>query len=461
VFSFHLHDRCGTGDRRADDVLRPPRLPSLLAGIVAIGLFGLAGVRIAAGQSAPPPLLLPQLYQRLDTISPKLLSASAGTRAAAARVGPVSHLPDPQLQFGLMNRDLPGFGLNDPLGMNQIQVMQMVPFPGKLGAAGRTARAQADATTARAIDLRLELRNQLAATFYDLYAVDQAVAVTEKSQALLRDVARTAQSMYAVGEGSQTDVLQAQVDVDRMSEELVRMHAMRRALAARLNAILDQPSDSLLASPELPDFPRDLPPLDSLIRTAVDSRPALTAGRDEIRAAESARQLAGREIWPDLQLGAIYGWRPMPEGGTEQMLSLMVGFSVPIWAGSRQDQMKMEAEAMSSAARADLAAEIADTRGRLGEAYADLEQARELQALYRTTLLPQVRASVAASEAAYRVGQVTLMALLDSEMTLYRYEQELFRLQASEGKGWAEMEMLVGRPMLEATLTVSPEGNPK
>jgi outer membrane protein TolC len=436
------------------------RLPLRVIGLVVVSLTVL-GLREALAQGAAPPLFLPELYQRLDTISPRLIAASAGTRAAQARIGPVSHLPDPQFQLGLMNRNLPGFGLNDPLGMNQIQVMQMVPFPGKLGAAGRTAEARADATLARAGDLRLELRNQLAATFYDLYAVDQAVVVAASSQSLLRNVAATAQSMYAVGEGRQADVLRAQVEVDRMSEEIVRMRAMRERLAARLNAILDQPPDSLVATPELPAFPHDLPSLDSLITGAVDTRPLLVAGKDEIRAADEARQLAGREVWPDLQLGAIYGWRTMPQGGTDHMISLMLGFSIPIWKGSRQNQMKMEADAMRVAAESDLAAQIADTRGQLASAYAELRQARQLQELYRTTLLPQVRATVEASQSAYRVGDVNLMTLLDSEMTLNRYEQELFQLQASEGKSWAELEMLVGRPLLESTATLKSEGEPQ
>jgi len=441
--------------------MRLQRRPSRLTCLAAIGLLAFGGARSALGQNVQPPLLLPELYQRLDSVSPRLLSANAGTHAAAARVGPVSHLPDPQIQLGLMNRDLPGFGLNDPLGMNQIQVMQMVPFPGKLGAAGRSARAQAEAASARASDVRLELRNQLSATFYDLYAVDQAVVVAESSQTLLRNVASTAQSMYAVGEGRQTDVLRAQVEVDRMSEEILRMRSMREALAARLNAILDQPPDSAVATPQLPSFPHDMPSLDSLIAVAVDTRPTITAGKDDIRAADEARQLAGKESWPDLQLGAIYGWQPMPEGGTMQMISLMLGFSVPIWAGSRQGQMKKEADAMAVAARADLVAQVADTRGQLGAAYAELRQARELQLLYRTSLLPQVRASVVAAEADYRVGEVNLMTLLDSEMTLYRYEEELHRLEAAEGKAWAEMEMLVGRPLITATATLQSEREPQ
>jgi cobalt-zinc-cadmium efflux system outer membrane protein len=139
----------------------------------------------------------------------------------------------------------------------------------------------------------------------------------------------------------------------------------------------------------------------------------------------------------------------------------MLGFSVPIWAGSRQNQMKMEAEAMKVAAQSDLEAQIADTRGQLASAYAELRQARQLQELYRATLLPQVRATVVASQAAYRVGDVNLMTLLDAEMTLNRYEQELFQLQASEGKSWAELEMLAGRPLLASTATLNSEGEPQ
>ena len=54
-------------------------------------------------------------------------------------------------------------------------------------------------------------------------------------------------------------------------------------------------------------------------------------------------------------------------GGTNRMLSLMLGVSVPLWAGSRQFAMRRETAAMREMAEADLAAMEADTRGRVGE----------------------------------------------------------------------------------------------
>ena len=104
---------------------------------------------------------------------------------------------------------------------------------------------------------------------------------------------------------------------------------------------------------------------------------------------------------------------------------------------------------MTEMARADLAAMRAETRGRIGEAYAALERARRLAQLYRTTVLPQAEATVASAMSAYRVGSVDFMTLLDDRMTVNRYRQELATLDADEGKAWAELEMLTGRALMD------------
>jgi len=105
---------------------------------------------------------------------------------------------------------------------------------------------------------------------------------------------------------------------------------------------------------------------------------------------------------------------------------------------------------MRKMAVADLAAMRADTRARATEAFASLTRARHLAALYRTTVIPQSEATVASSLAAYRVGGVDFMTLLDNRMTVNTYRQELFALDAEQGKAWADLEMLVGRELFDA-----------
>jgi len=253
--------------------------------------------------------------------------------------------------------------------------------------------------------------------------------------------------MYAAGQGRQPDVLRAQVELARMNEDLIRMAAMRTSTAARLNAILNLPTDVPVASPALPVFPDTVPSRDSLETLALVQRPMLAAGGEDVHAAEEAERLAGREIWPDLEIGLQYGWRPM-ETGTDRMASLMVGFRVPIWAGSRQQAMKRETAAMREMAVADLASMEAETRARVAELYADVQRSRTLLQLYRTAVLPQARVTVTSSLAAYRVGGVDFMTLLDARMSLSRYRQDTIRLEADLGRAFAELEMLTGADLL-------------
>jgi outer membrane protein TolC len=339
--------------------------------------------------------------------------------------------------------------------MTQVQVMQMVPIAGQLGLAGRAARAQAGATAARASDLRWELRSSAAAAFYELYRFDRSIEVAQVTQGLLRDIGTTARTMYAVGQGRQADVLRTQVEVDRMTEEIARMRTMRDAASARLNALLDRPAESPLGSPVLPEFPRDLALSDSLERLALAGRPLLAAGALDVEAAIALQRRARKEIWPDLQFGAIYGQRPMAEG-TDRMVSLMLGFSVPIWAGRRQLKMRQETQSMRLAAEAELEAMKAETRGRLGELAADLRRSRSLRDLYRQTILPQAEATVVSTLAAYQVGEVDLLMLLDAQMTVNRYRQQVIQLEAEEGMTLAAIEMLLGQPLFDPARVPAP-----
>ena len=420
---------------------------SVLWGLSASAAILTAGAqdRATSGQS----LRLGELYDEAQRDSPRVAAARALASAAEARVSSAKLPPDPQLQLGFMNYTLPGLRPMDPLGMVQLQLMQMLPVAGKLGLSGRVASFQASAQAERVRAVQWELRSDVAMAFYDLYQTDQRLAVMRETLGLLQDIRRTAEAMYRVGEGRQADVLRAQVEIARMVEDTVRMTTMRTGMAARLDALLDRPGRESWPSPALPAFPDSVPSMDSLVSLAETGRPMLRAGERDLQAADAQASLARREIWPDVTIGLQYGTQS-GEMGTERMGSLMVGASVPVFAGRRQLRMREETDAMRKMAAADLAAMHAETRARVTEAYASLTRAGNLAALYRTTVIPQAEATAASSLAAYRVGGVDFMTLLDNRMTVNTYRQELFTLDAEQGKAWADLEMLVGRELFDA-----------
>lgn len=428
-------------------------------------LAALALAHAGSSASAQQPMRLDEVYRVVRERNPRLQAATAIVNARRALEPGAGLPPDPQVQIGAMNFSLPGFAANMPASMvPSIQVMQMLPLFGKLGLNERIAAQATEIAAANAAEAWWEVRAVAALAFYEIYQADREVAIMRETLRLLQNFRQVAQAMYSVGQGRQADVLRAGVEVARMEAEIRRMEAMRLGAAARLNAVLNADAEQAVATVEPPRLPATVPASDSLRAWADALQPMLLRGRTEVEQAGSRAALAKKEIWPDLQVGVQYGQRRASmaaepgtpaEEITERMGSVMLGFSVPLFAGKRQMKMREEAEAMREMARADLGRMKGVVNARITALVADLERNRTLIHLYRTEVLPQAEANVQSSFSSYRVGQVDFMTLVDAQMTANKYKQELVALFAEYGVGIAELEMTIGRELPVATpLTV-------
>lgn len=392
-------------------------------------------------------LRLPELYELARERSPRLQAARANVAAARAREASAGLPPDPVIELGAMNLSLPGLRADMAASMApSVQAAQTIPFPGKLALSSRFAKQATLAEGAEAAEAWWAVRARVAFAFYELYGIDQALAVMTETLGLLQNFEAVAQSLYATGRGRQADVLRASVEVARLRAELTRLEASREGAAARLNAVLGLPADTPVPSPVLTPLPLELPHPDTLQRWAEESRPLLEGLRIRVEQAETRRALARKEIWPDLTVGVQYGQSRGPTG-MERMGSAMVGFSVPIFAGRRQLELREEAAAMEQASRATLAEQRAEVAARIRELAAALERNRTLIDLYRREVLPQAAANVASALAAYRAGTVDFLTLIDAQTSKQEYERELHALVAEYGATIAELELTLGREL--------------
>jgi outer membrane protein TolC len=414
--------------------------------LIGLALAGLTlAPRPAATQAQPrsDTLRLAEAVRFARETNPMLRAAQASAAAAEQRIGPAGALPDPQLQFGLMNRMASDFNdVTDPMTMNQLQLMQMVPWPGKRGGAKRAARHSSAATRADAEDQARMLDAQVRMAYYQTAYADRALDVMGRTRELLRGFVDVSTTMYAVGSAVQQDVLRAQIEVARMSEEITRMEQERVAMAARLNALLGRSATTLIGALELPERDTtELAPVDTLVSWALAGRPALTAGHERVLAAEASVSAVRRELFPDFSVGFAYQWRPeFPE-----MMSLMVGINIPLFAGARQLPMRREAAAMRDMASAELSSLQNETIARIIETHARARQDGNLMRLYRGSVVPQARSAVQSALASYRVGSIPFMQLVENQMTVNRYEIETLRLLADYHQAIGELEALVGR----------------
>ena len=411
----------------------------------------------AQGAPAEPRLTLREAYEIARAQNPMLRAAGAAVDASAAREASAGLPPDPSIEIGVMDFSLPDFRTDMATSMTPaVRGMQMLPWFGKLGLSERIAEQSTDIARAGAEESWWEVRSRTAMEFYMIYEVERELRVMRETLALLGNFEQVAKAMYAAGEGRQSDVLRAGVEVARMQADILRMEAMRAAAVARLNAVLYRPAETPVAAVALEPLPLDVPAADSLRDWAEKSRPMLEAGRTAVEQAETRVTLTRREIWPDPTIGFQYGQRD-GEMGTERMGSAMIGFTIPIFAGSRQLRMRDEMGAMRVMAEADLADMRAQVSARIGELVAELDRTRSLFELYREEVLPQARANVESAFFSYRVGAVDFMTLVDAQMTVNEYEQEYFALLADYGRSIAELEMTIGRELPRSDSTVSEE----
>lgn len=375
--------------------------------------------------------------------NPALQAARLTADAAAERVSPAGAWSDPMLSFGLMNRPLDGFGTDEMMTMNSIELMQRIPWPGKLGFAEERAERLADAQALDAAETERQLVARVTSAYYQLAFMDRGLVVMRETRDLLRDFLDVSSTRYAVGEGLQQDVLQAQVAVAQMTEDITVLEQDRIAMAARLNALLGRPATVAIAALGLPEPEGALPPVDSLMLRAAAERPALAAARERARAAEAGYRSSRRQLYPDFTVSLGYGQRPQ----YTDMATIMIGVSVPIFAGSSQLPLRREMAAEQAAREAEARDLYNETFARLTELRADAERAARLAALYQDAILPQARAAVESAFSAYRVGAVDYMTLVENEMTVNRYEIESLRLAADYQRSLAELEALVGGPI--------------
>lgn len=400
-----------------------------------------------AAQAPEDTLRLAELLETARERNPRLQALQASARAASHRESEASTLPDPMLEVGVMNFGVPDFNTDMPMSMAPaIQLVQMVPFPGKLGLRGEIAAYSSEMGVATADEAWWEVRSRVSSLFYDLYALDRRLEVMRRTLTLLQDFQEVAMAMYSAGTGRQTDVLRADVEVARMDGDIRQLEARRSATAARLNAVLDRPARTAVPTPALDALPLNLPAAAQLGLWAEESRPLLERARLGVEQSRTRSDLASRQIWPDLTLGLSYGQRDRGVG-TERMASAMIGFTLPIHAGRRQYARRDEAIAMERVAEAELVGWRAEVDARIGELLAELERASSLAVLYRDEVVPEARATVESAFSSYRVGSVDFMTLVDAQMTVNRYEGELYTLLADYGRAFAALESTVGREL--------------
>jgi len=404
---------------------------------------------------------IPTYEDQLDRLVEEALQNNPDLDASRERfymfrhkVVPAQSLNDPMLGVAFSNYPIDSFKPDDtPMTGNEFKLSQDLPYPGKLAAKGEVAEQQANWYEAAYEDAKLQLAQKVKDAYFRLYFQEQAIAVTEENLGILENFISLTKTRYEVGNGLQQDLLKAQVEQSKLLDKLLTLRQQRQSVLAGLNRLLARPSSQplvlqgVLTLPEVHVEPAELQ------AEARNNRPMFASFQSQVARFESQRKLAKLDYYPNFNVWTSYRFRDddLPDRGTD-FVSAGFGINIPLWQEKRSEAVA-EADSGIRMARRQLEDFQNQVDSTIQDVSAQLEKNRDLVRLYATGIIPQSQQSFDASLAAYQVGKVEFLSLLDSLMTLYRYQLDYQRALTDARRNIAQLEAATGVALDHLTTT--------
>jgi cobalt-zinc-cadmium efflux system outer membrane protein len=136
--------------------------------------------------------------------------------------------------------------------------------------------------------------------------------------------------------------------------------------------------------------------------------------------------------------------------------ALVMGISVPLFAGRRAAPVVAEAEALRGLVEVERGAARVQARTQLYGLYEQLKQAvRETETL-RREVMPQLEEALKATRYAYERGRYGYLELVDAQRTFLESRAAAIASAATGQDLLAEIERLTGEPLVETNALEQP-----
>ncbi len=384
---------------------------------------------------------LPQLLTEAERVHPAIKSEAEMIEAKRSRIPQVKSLPDPRVQVGWMGNIRP-FSVQhlDPSSYRGISAMQEFPYPGKLKLRGEIAAKDVEVERWNLEAVRRQIRAEVKSAFYELAAIDQALAVTQRNKNLLDKLARIAEEKYKVGKGLQQDVIRSQVELSRILQTSTLLNQRRQTLVAKLNSLMLRPSDSSLGTLAPAQKAELNYSLDELTEKGVANSPEIRRQEQIVEQSQYAVNLAQKEYYPDFRVGYDYQQRPeMPD-----MHGLNVSINIPIFYKKKQREGVREATFAVESGKQGREAIRTALLFQVKEQYLQAKASDELLTLYSKALVPQSALALESSMAAYQTGSLDFESLLANFQSVLEYEVNYYEELANYQKALVNLEQITG-----------------
>ncbi len=355
----------------------------------------LAATLSASGQknshSAATPL--PELLTEARRSNSQIIAVDDAWQAAKQMTRHVSTLPDPTLKYQNFSvgspRPFAGYP-NNNFAYIGIGASQELPYPGKLHLRSEVAKRQAAIIKVEVSATKASVADAVKMSYIRLAYLQGTLGILRENERVLDQLIQDATAHYGVGQGSQADVLQAQVERTKIVRKITANDEDRGNTEADLKALLhrDQDSPDIVAEP-LEENPLRLSSAE-LLHMVQQRNPQIQVDASLVEEKNAALASAKREGKPDFGLAYMYQQndRKYPD-------YYMFTFNIQLPRRGRVHAKIAEAEEKIAQSQEELDAHLQQQLAQVKRGYVKVTSDEHLLTEYKQGLIPQ-------SDAAYR-----------------------------------------------------------
>lgn len=397
-------------------------------------LFGVG--RAIAQQEPGTPVPLKALVEEAKRVSPQVIAAERQWDATKFAARQASALPDTQLTVQHLAvgspRPFAGYS-NSEFAYIGFGASQDLPFLGKRSLRGEVAKRTSDIAGQQAEVTRFDVVERLKLAYFQLAYLQQTLSLLQQNDRALGEIEQVVESRYKVGQGTQQDVLKAQLQHTKILNEIAMHHSEVGELQAEIKALLNRPqqSDDIVTEPLSLS---GLPPV-----ARVEANPELRVKSAELERSQTSLDLARRETKPDFSVQ--YMWQHTASNFRDYYMATF-GIRLPNRgrvraqideANAKREQVKAEYEATHRALESDIQKQAIFARN-----------AEEQLKIYGEGLIPQSEATLRASIAGYQSGKQDFETLLSAFNDAVRLKIEYQQQLAEHESAVTRLERLTG-----------------
>ena len=372
--------------------------------------------------------------------NPEVATAHKRWDAALAKVPQARAWDDPAVGVDAWRKSAAA----ESASQTGLMVSQAIPWFGKRDLRGRV---ESGAAKQAEMDWRmktLEVVAMVKQAYYDLWQTQRELEINERNQELMGQFVEVARTRYETGKASQSDLIRAQNELARLSEDRVdRVRAQQQALAEFNRLLRREPGASVEIGPEVTAPVLELGVTLEQLQAAAAERPEVLGMRDgAVRSAEAALALAKKGYDPDFQF-RVEGWQYEGKGGIQEY-DMGVSVNFPWLNRGKYRAAVDEARANLDASRDELDAIHTRTAAEVKKLYDGIHTMHHHYDLYTEKLIPQQQLAVEAARAAYETGTGGFLDVLDARRMLFDLEMQNLHHAAEFQRLLASLERMVG-----------------